>query len=96
MFYKNEIIGKVHSTLKKWQADLKKKQLKLLKGNNRVTEIQQSTLGLAQDTTRKPKSLKITACGHIRDPSFLLLVIQKELGNQVFYSGKTFFFLSCR
>ena len=42
--------------------------------------------------TRKPKSLKITACGHIRDPSFLLLVIQKELGNQVFYSGKTFFF----
>ena len=41
--------------------------------------------------TRKPKSLKITACGHIRDPTFLLLVIQKELGNQVFYSGKTFF-----
>lgn len=81
---------------KKWQADLKKKQLKLLKRNNRVTEIQQSTPGLAQDTIRKPKSLKITACRHIGDPSFLLLAIQKELGDQVFYSGKTFFFLSCR
>lgn len=81
---------------KKWQADLKKKQLKLLKRKKRVTEIQQSALVLAQDTIRKPKSLKITACGHFGDPSFQLLAIRKELGNQVFYSGKTVFSLSCR
>ena len=41
---------------------MKKKQIKLLKMKNRVMDIQQSVLMLAQDNVRKPKSLKITAC----------------------------------
>lgn len=63
---------------------MKKKQIKLLKMKNRVMDIQQSILMLAQDTVRKPKSLKITACRHFRDPPVLLLMIQKEPGHQVF------------